>query len=103
MDKIITRTQKRFFNNFKKFSEVLKFLKESFDVIPQLSPPNKFRQFVVSDIDYSGRNILYDELRPIEIQDEFAVYDPEENHGTFFGSKVNTAESDWSNIFIENG
>lgn len=104
MDKQITKKEKRYFNNLKKFSEVLNFLKDSFNITPKLFAPEKFGQFVTSELDYCGRNVVYDELKPekIEMEPKFILYDPDKSDGKHFENKINTTDSDWANIFLEN-
>lgn len=105
MDKLLPKKDKRFFNNLKNFSEVLNFLNEQFNIVPQLFPPEKFHKFFSFDLDYTDRKIIYNELRPqeTEVEPECVLYDPENSSGKFYESKINSEDwSDWSNIFLEN-
>lgn len=106
MNKLLSRNEKRFFNNLKKFSEVLNFLNERFGIRPQLFSPEKFHNFVSFDVDYTDRKTVYDELKleeKTEVEPEFVLYNSNNTSGKFFESKVHSEESDWSNIFLENG
>lgn len=104
MDKLISRKQKRIFNNLKLFSEVLNFLKVSFDIAPQLFSPDEFIKLAAFDIDYSDSNVLYQELKP-EHEDEidgFKLLNSVNKNGKFYENRINFAESDLSNMFLEN-
>lgn len=104
LDKIITRKQKRFFNNMKKFSEVLAFLKEVFNIVPNLFPHDKFTQFVAGNLVFPEKN-LYEELKPRDVgsdDSDYFIYNYEDGNGKFYESKTSDLCSDLSNIFLEN-
>ncbi|KAJ8955652.1 hypothetical protein NQ314_006861 [Rhamnusium bicolor] len=108
LEKILPRKQKQVFNNLRTFSEVLGFLETYFNIKPQLYEPEQFFKSVAVDVDYSGRDEVYQELKPTEdlcFVEKEIIYDCENTDGKYFNSKISMEDSldcDWSNIFFEN-
>lgn len=107
LEKILTKQQKRIFNNLKKFKDVLDFLQTNFNISPKLFGKNNFNLHKRLPTDYEGRDALYNRLKPeTEIENDAFLYNYETD-GKYFSSKLQKVEQqenncDWTNIFIEN-
>ncbi|XP_030747739.1 tRNA-dihydrouridine(20a/20b) synthase [NAD(P)+]-like [Sitophilus oryzae] len=106
LEKVLTRKQRRVFNNFKCFKHVLIFLNEHLGIKPQLFTPETFSRYNSLDTDYSGREVCYNELNPSKNTCNMKPqHDYLATSGKFFNSKQNVdnvdVDSHWSDIFDE--
>uniref|UniRef100_A0A6P7H3U8 tRNA-dihydrouridine(20a/20b) synthase [NAD(P)+]-like n=1 Tax=Diabrotica virgifera virgifera TaxID=50390 RepID=A0A6P7H3U8_DIAVI len=105
LERILPRKQKRYFNNLKTFKSALEFLDDYFHLKPRLFELEKYLQYTNFNIDYSGRELLYQNLKPdnLTTNEDFNLYNSENTDGQYFTSKTNNDTCDWSDIFLENG
>ncbi|XP_018575327.1 tRNA-dihydrouridine(20a/20b) synthase [NAD(P)+]-like [Anoplophora glabripennis] len=108
LEKVLPRKEKRIFNNLKSFSDVLEFIRDYFDIRPQLYEPMQFYKNVVLDLDFFDREEVYRNLKSLESfqeTNEAILYDCEDD-GKYFKNKISpvekNSECDWSNLFLEN-
>ncbi|XP_063907819.1 tRNA-dihydrouridine(20a/20b) synthase [NAD(P)+]-like isoform X2 [Zophobas morio] len=103
LEKILSKQEKRIFNNLQNFGDVILFIKEKFGVVPQLFDNDEFEQTRILDLDYANRGDVYLDLKPDGAMDRGAdfLYDYS-SEGKYFKNKVQD-DCDWSDIFLENG
>ncbi|RZB41533.1 tRNA-dihydrouridine(20a/20b) synthase [NAD(P)+]-like, partial [Asbolus verrucosus] len=102
LEKILTKKEKRVFNNLQSFSRVLGFIKDKFGVVPEVFDREEFSRTCLLDLDYNKRDEVYIKLKPEgEHDDEFNLFYDYNSKGNYFKSKVKE-ECDWSDIFLEN-
>lgn len=97
LEKVLPRQKRRIFNNLQKFSDVLDFLNNEFQIIPKLfdlETYNKHKILPLWSAEPSTDESTNDE------------YNYEKNPGNFFTSKISVNEEDESgydlqNIFVE--
>ncbi|KAF7266422.1 dihydrouridine synthase 4 [Rhynchophorus ferrugineus] len=100
MEKILTRRQKRVFNNLKKFKDVLFFLEDNFNIRPRIFNNETFLKYNIIDIDYSDREKMYNTLKEFEIPEYTKCeYNSLNSDGKYFTSKLEEADCDWCDIF----
>ncbi|KAJ8985617.1 hypothetical protein NQ317_015110 [Molorchus minor] len=90
LERVLTKCEKKLFNNLNSFSTVLDFIQSRFNVIPRLYDSEQFLKSVVLNVDYSGRDAVYADLKPINLDliGGKVRYDCETNDGNFFKSKI---------------
>lgn len=106
LEKILTRHEKRIFNNLQSFCSVLSFLKEKFGIEPSLFDVEEFQQYHPINLNYGGKDCKYLSLKPVTDKTEpFDLFYDFNTNGKFFSSKVKEEEDgcDWSDIFSEKG
>ncbi|KAL1501069.1 hypothetical protein ABEB36_006467 [Hypothenemus hampei] len=93
LGKILTKSERRVFNNLKTFNSVLEFLENKFGLRPKLSDSKEeFLKTLKLNLDYSNRTCVYEELRPREEPTKGSTtYDYSHTNGKYF-----------QEIFIEN-
>lgn len=105
LEKLLSRVEKKIFNNLQSFQSVLSFLKSQFDITPQLFGKSRFLETCPLDLDYTNLDRMYLDLKPssdkkIDFVDTF--YDPDDNKGKYFTNKLKEDVScDWSDLFLE--
>jgi tRNA-dihydrouridine synthase 4 len=103
LEKILSRTEKRIFNNLQSFEDVLSFIRDRFAIVPELFDDTEFSKIRLINLDYAKRDDVYFELKPNRVKercDDF-LYD-DSHEGQYFNSRVRD-DCDWSDIFLENG
>lgn len=106
LEKLLTRPEKRIFNNLQCFSDVLNFLKIKFDIEPTLFKVDKFQQYSPINLNYSGRDSKYLSLKPATVKAEaFDLFHDFNSNGKFFSNKAKVEDDvcDWSDMFLEQG
>ncbi|KAK9883956.1 hypothetical protein WA026_004893 [Henosepilachna vigintioctopunctata] len=102
LEKILPKKKRRIFNNFKRFHEVLEFLKEEMNIVPNLYNVDSFRNRTPLCLDY-------DDL--VVVDDDFVSsnYNSSNSNGKYFSKILDCDEKhsdetdcDWSNMFLEN-
>lgn len=108
LEKILSKTKRRIFNSLQNFHDVLLFLDENFNVKPEFYNYEVFNVRKNLDIDYTGRDEIYQKLKS-EIYDKEELitsvqeYNYDDRDGIFFKTKVtrdDSLEFDLENIFI---
>ncbi|XP_045483105.1 tRNA-dihydrouridine(20a/20b) synthase [NAD(P)+]-like [Harmonia axyridis] len=102
LEKLLPKSKRRLFNSMKKFNEVLKFLEEELNIVPQLFSLQEFRKYKPLHLDYTDANNLH--LSDEETLDEdLGGSIDNKDSGKYFKTKVEaTSDSDWTKIFEEN-
>lgn len=101
LEKILSRQEKRVFNNLQKFQDVLSFIKTKFNLEPQLFDSDNFDKTKLLTLDYTKRDEYYFKLKPKNnVVEEYDLFYDYNSEGKYFKSKVD--ECDWSDIFVEN-
>ncbi|EFA06141.2 tRNA-dihydrouridine(20a/20b) synthase [NAD(P)+]-like isoform X1 [Tribolium castaneum] len=102
LEKILTRSEKRIFNNLQTFEDVLSYIKNKFNLAPQLYDTDDFNNVKLLEVDYGKRGEYYFEHKPKDENVEYDLFYDHESHGKYFKSKVED-DCNWSDIFLENG
>ncbi|XP_066149372.1 tRNA-dihydrouridine(20a/20b) synthase [NAD(P)+]-like [Euwallacea fornicatus] len=109
LEKLLTKKQRRVFNNMKSFTLVLRFLEQNFRLKPRKFPADYFQMSIPFNLDFQGRSVLYEELKPKENEDHIVdVYGAYwEGDGKYFKGKFDLdvqeeSDCDWSGMFFEN-
>ncbi|XP_044264296.1 tRNA-dihydrouridine(20a/20b) synthase [NAD(P)+]-like isoform X2 [Tribolium madens] len=102
LEKLLTRSEKRIFNNLQSFRDVLSFIKDKFDLAPQLDNIDDFHNVKLFNLDFGKRHEIYFTLKPEdEVFIDYDLFYDCKSEGKYFKSKLE-GECDWSNIFLEN-
>lgn len=111
MEKVFSREKRQIFNNLQKFSDVLEFLRNEFNIVPQLFTTEDYFKMCSKTVDYDGLSELYHTLKKQLIAESEAkeycdVYNYNTHNGSFFESKVvksDHCDYDLFDLFIEDG
>lgn len=108
LEKKLPRKKRQIFNSLQKFCDVLEFLKDEFNVIPQTFNTDDYFKMRSETVDYEGLDKLYCMLKQQYSTDSKeesdSVYDYTKRNGVFFEKKVEEVDNyDLIDLFIENG
>lgn len=94
LEKMLTKAQKRVFNNLRNFTDVLAYLEEHFNVIPQLFNKELQSDYKVLNLNYDDKDGLYNSLKTDNTSsnnltnNKSCNYSYEDSDGKFFSSKI---------------
>lgn len=104
LEKLLPRKEKQIFNNLQTFCDVLNYIECYFNIKPRLYDVEKYNKTRIKKLNYTGRDLIYNNLKPNNTDCSWNLYDVNKSDGKFYHSKVdeiNENECDWSNLFLE--
>lgn len=110
LEKLLTRRKRQIFNNLQKFSDVLEFLENEFNIVPELFNVSDYFKMRSETIVYEGLDEVYHSLKKQFISEVFEeeekcnLYDYSTTQGNFFENKLRKTVSfdyDLIDLFFE--